>query len=48
MLALVSLGAGLLLNKELAATEKYTFLAEDEKHEGAYLTWPHAKTYGKA
>lgn len=46
--ALVSLGAGLLVNKEVAAMEKYTFPAEDEKHEGTWLTWPHAKTYGKA
>ncbi|MBG9368107.1 agmatine deiminase family protein [Streptococcus sp. NLN64] len=28
--------------------EKFTFPAEDEKHEGTWLTWPHAKTYGKA
>ncbi|WP_368773483.1 agmatine deiminase family protein [Streptococcus sp. WM07] len=48
MLALVSLGAGLLLNKGMAAMEKYTFPAGDEKHEGACLTWLHAKTYGKA
>ncbi|MBJ6746688.1 agmatine deiminase family protein [Streptococcus sp. 121] len=47
-LALVSLGAGCLVNKEVAAVEKFTFPAEDEKHEGTWLTWPHAKTYGKA
>lgn len=33
---------------EEATQTSYTFPAEEEQHEGAWLTWPHQHTYGKA
>lgn len=34
--------------KEKSSEESLYFPAEDTKHEGTWLTWPHAHTYGKA
>ncbi len=42
ILQLFALSQGEIDNKD----EVYIFPAEDENHEGTWLTWPHDKTYG--